>query len=418
MALSNQSKVIFYNILSLFSIQGLNYLLPLVNIPYMVRVLGPDKYGVLGFSAAFIAFFNILIVFGFNLSGAQQISIHRTNLQNRSKILCTIILSQLIIALISLFIMILILSASSKLNEHYQIHIYYFLVSVITILQPAWFFQGMEKMKFITLTTFISKAIFTLGIFLLIKKPSHYVLVPKLMFIGGCVGSILTLLILKYKFHIIYYRPSFRDITDQIQKSKYIFFSDIVTSAYTQSVTFILGIFHSNAVVGYFSAVDKLIKACQGLFQPIVTAFFPYIAKTVNIEKRKIRLVLRKLLLGFAISSVFFGTGLFLFSKQIIDIVFGDEFIPSKAVLRIMSANIPLVAIASILASLIFIGFGKSEKLSKIYTISAFLALILAFILIPVSGERGAAYTVLGAEAASTTLMLTYLWIKKKEVFY
>ena len=45
---------ILENILSLFSLQGLNYILPLVTFPYLTRVLGPEKYGLVAFALAFI----------------------------------------------------------------------------------------------------------------------------------------------------------------------------------------------------------------------------------------------------------------------------------------------------------------------------------------------------------------------------
>ncbi|MGL5452792.1 MAG: oligosaccharide flippase family protein, partial [Aeromonas sp.] len=38
-------KVIIRNILSLFSIQMVNYLLPLLVVPYLVRVLGLSNFG-------------------------------------------------------------------------------------------------------------------------------------------------------------------------------------------------------------------------------------------------------------------------------------------------------------------------------------------------------------------------------------
>lgn len=38
---------IFHNFLSLSTLGALNVLLPLITLPYLVRVLGPEKYGII-----------------------------------------------------------------------------------------------------------------------------------------------------------------------------------------------------------------------------------------------------------------------------------------------------------------------------------------------------------------------------------
>ena len=67
-------SVLRKNILSLFVLQGANYILPLVTIPYLVRVLGPANFGRIAFAQAFIQYFVMLTDYGFNLSATRDIA--------------------------------------------------------------------------------------------------------------------------------------------------------------------------------------------------------------------------------------------------------------------------------------------------------------------------------------------------------
>jgi PST family polysaccharide transporter len=98
-------KVLLTNIFSLGTIQLVNYILPLLTVPYLVRILKPDYYGLIAFSTATITYFIMLTDYGFNLSATRQISIHRKNLKKVNEIFSATIFIQAALLLVSFILL-------------------------------------------------------------------------------------------------------------------------------------------------------------------------------------------------------------------------------------------------------------------------------------------------------------------------
>ncbi len=78
-------KDVFY----LIALQGLNYLAPIVVLPYLMVVLGAEKFGCIGFALAVCQYLMIVVDFGFNLSATKRIALAKGNQDELNKILIT-----------------------------------------------------------------------------------------------------------------------------------------------------------------------------------------------------------------------------------------------------------------------------------------------------------------------------------------
>ena len=72
-------RVVKGNFLSLASLDVFNYLLPLLTFPYLVRVLGAEKYGVIAFATSFIQYFLTITDYGFSISAAREVALVRND---------------------------------------------------------------------------------------------------------------------------------------------------------------------------------------------------------------------------------------------------------------------------------------------------------------------------------------------------
>ncbi len=65
------------NIMALGVVQLSNYAIPLITLPYLTRVLGPEAYGKVAFAQVLMAYFILLTDYGFSWSATRKISAHR-----------------------------------------------------------------------------------------------------------------------------------------------------------------------------------------------------------------------------------------------------------------------------------------------------------------------------------------------------
>ncbi|KAA6332144.1 hypothetical protein EZS27_019311, partial [termite gut metagenome] len=75
-----------------------------------------------------------------------------------------------------------------------------------------WFFQAMEKMKYVTIMNVFSKLLFTVLVFVIIKNKEDYIYQPVVNALGFLVSGCISLWMIVYKFHVILKIPSLSKI--------------------------------------------------------------------------------------------------------------------------------------------------------------------------------------------------------------
>ena len=409
---SEEKRRLLSNFVSLSVLQGSNYILPLITFPYLVRVLGPEKFGLLGFAGATVAYFTLLISFGFNLSATRQISIHRENREKISQIYSAIIFIQLAFFLLSLLLLSALVFSFEKFSQDWYVYYIIFASVLGTIMFPVWFYQGMERMKYITYMNLLSKLVYTVFIFLIIHQENDFYKVPLLSSILAILTGLVSLWIIRYSFQVKFSLPSADDLVFQLKEGWHIFISTVAINLYTTSTTFILGLFTNNTVVGYYSAAEKLVRAVQGLTQPISQTIYPYIAKLVHHSKQDGLLFIRKVILFIGAGTFVLSALLLVFAEGIVDLVLGSNYQHSIIVVQILSFSPFIIGLSNVLGIQTMLNYDMKKEFSKVLIAGSIINLILSFILVPMFQEVGSAVSVLIVELFVTTTMFIYLYKK------
>lgn len=406
-------KNLLKNFTSLSILQLSNYLFPLFILPYVVRVLGPDKYGLVQFAAAFNSYFLILCDYGFGLTGARMISQNRNDHQNLSRIFTSIVIIRLLLFVLSFMLITVVVFSFERFILEWQVFLLSSGIVFGSTLFPLWFFQGLEQMKYITILQIAIRIVSIIFIFILIQSSADYIIFVLINSSTQIVIGIAGVIIAVTKFKIIIYFPRINQIVRILKEGWNIFLSSIWINLYTTSNTFILGLLTNDSIVGYYAAADKLRIAFQGVHSTLSLSVFPFVNQLVKESYEKFINFNRMLIKlgglgGFIVSLV-----LFIFAYDITDLVLGQNFSPSGDLLRIISLLPLIISLSNVFGIQTMLPLGYDKSFNKIIVIAAIIHLPMLFILTTYFMATGVAYSVVLTETIVTVGMFVFLKTKK-----
>ena len=378
-------------------------------MPYLVIILGAEYFGLLAFATAIISYFSIITNYGFNITATREISIHRKDSLKLTEIYSSVMSIKFFLMILSFLILLVLVFTLNKFAIEREIYIYTFGIVVGQVFFPVWFFQGMEQMKYITYLNVLTKTIFTIAIFVLVKVQEDYFIVPILTSFGFLISGLLSFRLVKKKFKVEFKIQKLTVLKYYAIDGWYIFISNISVSMYTMTTTVLLGFFTNNIIVGYYSVADKLINAIKQLITPISQALYPYISRKADDSKKEALSIIKKAISSLSIVSFIGVFLLFLFAENVFYFVFGNEVEDSILVFKILVLIPFLVVIDTIFGTLLMLVFKRNKTYSKIIISAGLLNLIMALILIPLFKEVGAAVSVLIVELYITFRIVFYI---------
>ncbi len=405
-------KQIFSNFVSLSALNAFSFLFPLITVPYLTRVLEPEKFGIVSFALVVMQYFIILTSFGFAFSATQQISINRDNIKKVSEIFSAVISVKLLLTLLSAAILAILFITTEQFRTDKMVFICSFGIVLGDALLPLWLFQGMEKMKFMTLVNFISKLLFTLLIFVFVKTQQDYLLVPLFTAAGYFAAGLISFVIAFSIFKLKIILPNIKTIKEQISASWAIFISTLSINLYRNANTLLLGLLTGNyAIVGIYSSAEKIIKGLQSLVSPVSDALFPYLSRRLaggnDSENTKFIFKLGKY---YFVALLPISLLLIFFAYPIVELVLGTKFLDAVADAKIMSFVILFGGINYFLGILGMMNMGYKKKFMFYVIITGIISITSLFVFIPLWQDKGASAVMLISEAILFVLLLSFFY--------
>ncbi len=383
---SKDSKTIFTNFTYLFLLQIASYVFPLITIPYLATTIGAEGYGKISFAAAIMAWIITITDWGFNYTATRDVARNRDNKEVISGIFSTVLWSRILLTCISFILLLIITFLIPKLRDNYSIILVSFLMIPGHICFPQWFFQAIEKMRFISILNVVAKLIFTLSVFIFIKEKEDYILQPLITSLGYIVSGVISLYIIIVKWDIKVHKFNIKECIRTIKGSTDVFINNLMPNLYNSLSVVLLGFFGGSVANGIFDAANRIESIIQSFFNIISRCFFPFLARRSD----KFTLY-ERFNLGL---SLFVTIVLYIAAPFIINILYTEEFIESINILRILSLSILFATLINTYGVNYLLIHGYERILRNITTVSSVIGLIIGSFLIYKYNVIGTALTI------------------------
>ena len=407
----SEKRVLTENFISVALTQIISYIISLISLPYLSRVLGAEKFGLVFWAQAFMLYFFIITDYGFGLSAVKEISVNRDNKDKINQIFSSIMIVKLCLILLCFIIVSGFVLVIPKFHNEWLLFYMTFFMVIGNAIYPIWYFQGIEHMKYITAMNILAKSIFLLLIFIFIKHQTDYIFVALLNSLGFMISGLLGIYIACKRFGLKLIIPHKEEIIHQFKSSSEFFISRIAVAGYTNTNAFVLGLISNPVMVAYYVSAEKIYNALQGLAGPVSSVLYPYIARNKDIAKYK-RLFYPSITVLILLSFL-----VFIFAKYFILIFFGQELLPAYKVLRIFCITVCLSFTNALIGYplLAAMGYQKIPNLSVI--IAGVFHVIGLFILFEFNKIN--IYTIAGMTVFAEFMSVSYriLGIKKYKLF-
>lgn len=371
------NKRLIENIISLFTIKGLEYILAFITFPYLVRVLQVENFGAVVFVQGIIQYFVLFTDYGFNLLGPKEIAQH-DSIKERGKIFANIFCAKLILLLISTIVFICMLIGAKYIKD-IDIILYsvVYLMVIGNVIFPIWFFQGIQQMRYITIVNIIGRFLSVACIFYFVKAPSDYILAGLFQAIVPLIAGICSWIILWKKYREVFILPKFKNVKQVFIDAWEIFTSTIAINLYTASNIVFLGLLTNNTIVGYFSGAQKIIQNINQLISPVTQAIYPYVSKTASNSKNDALKFLRKIVLILGGGNFIGSILIFIFAEWIVDILLGAGYEQSVLLLRILAFLPFIISLSNIFGIQTMLVFGMKKQFNKVLLSAAIVNTVI-----------------------------------------
>lgn len=385
----------------------MNLAFPIISFPYASRVLLPAGIGKVNFANSVIEYFTLAASLGIFSYAAREAVRVRDDQHALNKIFREILTINLISTAVSYVLLFFALVFVSKFNEYRILLIVCSTKILFTTIGVDWIFNVQEEYKYVTIRSVIFQAVSLVLLFVFVRGPDDYIFYAG-MGVFSSVGSNICNIFYSRKF-VNFFDKTKIEIKKHLKPIFTFFGMSVAVRLHTALDSVMLGFMMNDEAVGYYSAANKITNLVVGLITSVLGTFLPrssyYLGQNKTDEYNKIVSKTLNLTLFFALPATL---GVILIARPIIIVFSGKEFVAAIPAMLILAPLITFKAVGSFTDNMILVP-QRMEKVSlQSQIIGCTLNFVMNYLLIPVWGVFGAAFSTFVVETVISGYKLAF----------
>lgn len=280
----NSYSIVIENMSYITIFQVFTMLVPLITYPYLIRVLGADLYGWVITAQILVSYATLFIDYGFRKVTARHISVHRGDVDKLSEIVSAVTIVKMLLWVFAFVLYLLIIFIIPSYKEHLLLFLITFGLTFNELLFPQFYFQGIEKMKYITILNILIKSVFVVLTFMFIDSKDDYILVPLFLTFGSILGGAIAFYIMFYQHKLSFMIPTKSTLKYYTKDATPVFCTDMICTIKDKLNYFLIGGMLSMGDVALYDLGSKIMNVVARFVSVIGVAMFPRMSKDKNIR--------------------------------------------------------------------------------------------------------------------------------------
>ena len=263
----------------------LNIVSPLIGVilyPFVIRKTGSDSYGLFVFAQSVIQYAVQLVSFGFDVPAAKTIAQNKTDKALQSKLVTHVLAMKTMLSLIAVAAFLPFVFTLSILSDNKPIFLWSITLIIAELFNLQFFFQGIGKMKVMSIMSLVFRILMIPAVFLFIDGPEDNVTYMIITGVTLSVGPICNFLWMIWKENVSFTPFSFSYARKLTKDALPFFCTYIFGLLKTSTLTVLIGIFLGMTDVAVYDLGNKIVNIFRNFTQNINTALFPEVVNKAS----------------------------------------------------------------------------------------------------------------------------------------